>query len=157
VKIKLILIISLLLTAVWISGFSMFSFISKDSSLHTFYPFFKISYGRVCHQAPLKSFSVNGWLFLVCARCTGIYFGVFLGMLLSTLPTAKYILFSYKYFIAFSLLMLLDAVTNNFIFVEYNRVTAFLTGYLFSFFAVNFVILELRRNYFFHHLQIKDF
>ena len=147
---------SLLLTAVWIVGFSMFSFISIDSSLHAFYPFLKISYGRVCHQAPFKSFSVNGWQFLVCARCTGIYLGAFLGMLLFTPPIAKYILSGYKYFVAFSLLMLLDAVTNNFIFTEYNKTTAFLTGYLFSFFTVNFVILELRRNYFFHPLQ-KDF
>jgi uncharacterized membrane protein len=39
-------------------------------------------FGRVCHQIPERAFYIEGHPFAVCARCTGIYFGFALGMLL---------------------------------------------------------------------------
>ena len=139
--------------AIWIAGFSLFSFIPRDNRLHAFYPLLKNSYGRVCHQQPDKSFLINGSHFLVCSRCTGIYIGGFIAMFLSFLSIIKYFQSTFKYFIIFSLIILIDVLINNFILVEYNKSSAFFTGYLFSFFAVYFVIFEIKRNNFFQRTQ----
>lgn len=45
---------------------------------------------RVCHQAAARSFSVRGVALPVCARCTGLYAGVPLGLLAGLLvPRAR--------------------------------------------------------------------
>ena len=152
-KTKLVVSFLLLITAIWIAGFSLFAFLPRDNQLRTLYPLMKVSYGRVCHQNPDKSFFVNGLHFLVCARCTGIYLGGFLAMCLSFFSITKYFRSLYKYFIIFSLLLLVDVLINNFIPVVYNKTSAFFTGYLFSFFAVYFVIFEIKRNNFSHSSQ----
>ena len=152
-KTKLILAIILIFIAIWIAGFSMYSFLPQNNPLQAFYPFLKMNYARVCHQTLDKSFEMNGSYFLVCSRCTGIYLGAFVGVLLLTFPIIKNLYSSYKYFFAFSLVLLIDVLVNNFIFTDYNKTTAFFSGYLFSFFTVNFVILELKRNHFFQSMQ----
>lgn len=139
---------------IWIIGFSLFSFLPPDSQFRAFYPLVKTSYGSVCHQQTDKSFFVNGSHFLICSRCTGIYLGGFIAMYLSLFTMSKsLLLISFKYFIVFSLVMLADVFINNFILSEYNKTSAFFTGYLFSFFAVYFVIFEIKRNNFFHRTQ----
>lgn len=35
----------------------------------------------ICHQNPERSFCYNDSCFIVCARCTGIYFGALIGIL----------------------------------------------------------------------------
>lgn len=152
-KNKLIVALLLFLSAIWILGFSIFSFLPKDNPIQVFYPILKMSYGRVCHQHLAKSFFVNDSYFLVCSRCTGIYIGAFIGLLTALLSSNKYFSFSSKYLVLVLIILLVDVITNNFIFTSYNKTTAFFTGYLFSFFAVNFVIFELKRNNFFHTSQ----
>lgn len=152
-KNKLILALIFSLSAIWIIGFAIFSFLPKDNSFHVFYPFLKMSYGRICHQHLDKSFFVNRSYFLVCSRCTGIYIGSFIGLLILLLPRQRYYYPHFKYFVFFLIILLADVITNNFIFLPYNKTTAFFTGYLFSFFAVNFVIFELRRNIFINTSQ----
>jgi uncharacterized membrane protein len=39
-------------------------------------------FSPLCHQIPERSFHLYGHPLAVCHRCTGIYFGLFLGMLL---------------------------------------------------------------------------
>jgi len=39
-------------------------------------------FSPICHQLPERSFHFFGYPLAVCHRCTGIYFGLFLGMLL---------------------------------------------------------------------------
>lgn len=139
---------------IWIVGFSLFSFLPPDSQFRSFYPLVKTSYGGVCHQQPDKSFIVNGSHFLVCSRCTGIYLGGFIAIFLSVFTMIKSLQSrSFKYFTAFSLIMFIDVLINNFILTEYNKTSAFFTGYLFSFFAVYFVIFEIKRNNFFQRTQ----
>lgn len=147
-KIKVVVALLLLLTTIWIAGFSLFSFLPRDHQFRTLYPLAKVSYGRVCHQNPDKSFLVNGLHFLVCARCTGIYLGGFIAMCLSFFSITKYFRTPYKYFVIFSTLMLVDVLINNFLSVIYSKTSAFFTGYLFSFFAVYFVIFESKKNNF---------
>ena len=152
-KNKLIVVLLLFLSAIWIAGFSIFSFLPKDNSLQVLYPFLKISYGRVCHQHLDKSFFINDSYFLVCSRCTGIYIGTFFGLLTLLLPLRRFFYSTFKYLVMFLLILVVDVLTNNFIFASYNKTTAFFTGYFFSFFAVYFVIFELKRNNFFHTSQ----
>lgn len=38
-------------------------------------------FGRVCHQIPERAFYLDGHPLAVCARCTGIYFGFAVGLL----------------------------------------------------------------------------
>lgn len=39
-------------------------------------------FGNLCHQLPERSFHIEGHKFAVCSRCTGIYFGFALSVLL---------------------------------------------------------------------------
>lgn len=48
-----------------------------DSSAFVLYEMF----GRACHQIPERAFQIEGHPFAVCARCTGIYFGFAVGVL----------------------------------------------------------------------------
>ena len=43
----------------------------------------------LCHQLPARSFTVDGHLFAVCQRCTGLYLGTFLGSIAGMLPTLR--------------------------------------------------------------------
>lgn len=149
-KNNLIVGLLLFLSAVWIAGFSLLPFLPKESSFQVFYPLLKISYARVCHQQPDKCFRINGSYFFVCARCTGIYIGAFSGLFFSLFSFTKYFSSTYKYFVVFSIYMFTDVLINNFLLEPYNKTSALFTGYLFSFFAVNFVIFETKRNNFFH-------
>lgn len=45
---------------------------SLSSALYTFHSF-------ICHQMPERSFHIMGEPFGVCSRCTGVYFGIFVG------------------------------------------------------------------------------
>jgi len=150
VKNNLLLLLLISLVFVWIAGFTIFSFLPKDNSIQTLYPFFKMSYSRVCHQNPLKSFYMNGKYYLVCSRCAGIYFGAFVGLLLCFRSKLNYSASFYNFLIIATIMLFLDVVGNNFILETYCKSSALFTGYLFSFFAVNFVILELKRNNYFH-------
>jgi len=142
------LLIPLGLLGFWIVGFSIFSYLPREHWIQAFYPFAKLSYGTVCHQIDEKSFVRGGVHFLVCSRCAGIYVGAFIALLFLLL-TLKWNFFSNWYFFAAGFVLLLtDVVINNFLFAEYFKMSAFLSGYLFSFLAVNFTIFELKRNIF---------
>lgn len=152
-KNKLVVGLLLFVSVVWIAGFSLLPFLPKNNSFQAFYPFLKVSYAGVCHQQPDKCFKINDSYFLVCARCTGIYIGAFFGLFFSLFSFTKYFSSTYKYFIVFSVIMFIDVLINNLLLELYNKTSALFTGYLFSFFAVYFVIFEIKRNNFFHSAQ----
>jgi uncharacterized membrane protein len=72
----------------------------------------------ICHQNPQRSFSWYGTPFPLCARCTGIYLGLFLALLfaywryrrktLTSLPA-----FYLGYFVIANLLMSLDVFSQS--------------------------------------------
>ncbi len=39
-------------------------------------------FSKICHQIPERSFSCHGHSMAVCARCAGIYYGSFTGVIL---------------------------------------------------------------------------
>ncbi|MGP8023768.1 MAG: DUF2085 domain-containing protein [Methanobacterium sp.] len=44
----------------------------------------------ICHRLPERTFKIRGHYFPVCARCTGIYFGMFLGYLVIAFTDLQY-------------------------------------------------------------------
>ena len=50
-------------------------FESVSGPLYTFF-------GYICHQIADRSFHIEGEKFAVCSRCFGVYFGIFLGLVI---------------------------------------------------------------------------
>lgn len=71
-----------------------YGFASLSASLYHFHHF-------ICHQIPERSFFIAGEQFGVCSRCSGVYFGLFIGFLIYPLwrriedvePLARFWLF----------------------------------------------------------------
>lgn len=55
---------------------------SDGSTSQTFISFVYYAYSRVCHQMGERSFQIAGQQLAVCARCSGIYAGYFIGLLI---------------------------------------------------------------------------
>jgi uncharacterized membrane protein len=73
--------ISLLVVFVWVFAI-LLAPIAKASGFEslsaTIYTFFSV----ICHQIDSRSFHVENHPFAVCARCFGVYFGLFFGFLI---------------------------------------------------------------------------
>jgi uncharacterized membrane protein len=46
---------------------------------------FYATFSMICHQIPERSFYLSGYPLAVCARCTGVYLGFFIGLLSFTI------------------------------------------------------------------------
>lgn len=88
-------------------------------------------YSTVCHQNENKSFTCNGIPFLVCARCTGIYFGTFLSSII-IIGTKRIDQINFNQQVLFSLPMLLDVFLYSLGLYDYNKIIAASTGFLFG-------------------------
>lgn len=142
-KISNLKLIFTLLTFLWTLGiFSPCLF--KRENLLT-YHILKMVYSPVCHQNPEKSFSCNHLYFLVCARCTGIYFGALVVSLLNLLPVSVSVSKRFLLFSAFP--MLIDVIFINLGLYQYNKVIAFVTGNIFGA-SVFIFIFEVVKDYF---------
>ncbi|MEW6456798.1 MAG: DUF2085 domain-containing protein [Acidobacteriota bacterium] len=56
-------------------------------------PSIYILFSNVCHQKPERTFFLFNFPLAVCSRCTGIYFGFFLGNLFLPILKRKFIVF----------------------------------------------------------------
>ncbi len=75
----------------------------------------KAVFSHVCHQQPVRSFAIQGVPLAVCSRCTGIYSGLFLGVVLFSNFTAflyYYRHFIIRVFIAASMVVVADGLAN---------------------------------------------
>ncbi len=83
----------------------------------------------VCHQIPDRSFFLWGHQLAVCHRCSGIYFGFWLGLLLLPLwgKATEWLVRRPRLMVWFLLPMLLDVVVPN---AAWDR---FATGFVFAF------------------------
>ncbi len=127
----------------WCIGFFSPAFNSQFST--AFRPFLDLVYSRVCHQDPAKTFSINGSLLLVCARCTGIYLGAFFTITVLLLTTIKLHL-TKKILIISGLPMLLDVISYSIGFYNYSKILAFVTGFIFGCISMWFLIHFLEEN-----------
>ena len=104
------------------------------------------NYSLVCHQNDMKSFVVDDNQFMVCARCTGIYFG-------ALLSSIAIIFISNLYFqnllplISISVFLLLDVILTSLGVYNYSIEISFITGILFG--AILYIyILEVLEKFF---------
>jgi uncharacterized membrane protein len=82
---------------------------------------------------------------MVCARCTGIYFGALIAAIFNLLPVS--ISISKRMLIYSSIPILADVVLFNFGFYHYSKIIAFITGNIFG--ATVFIfIFEIIKDYF---------
>jgi uncharacterized membrane protein len=87
-------------------------------------------FSHVCHQIPERSFLIYGGKSILCARCTGMYFGVLVGILsitfikkISNIRIAKMILISV-------LIVLLEIGIERTQIVSFGNIVRFATGLL---------------------------
>jgi uncharacterized membrane protein len=85
----------------------------------------------VCHQQPQKILTIGGVETMVCARCTGIYIGMFLSSVIFLFKDFSRD-FDVKFLIFSSLPMLLDVIMYSCGIYSYSKATAFLTGLFFG-------------------------
>lgn len=127
----------LLLLFFWIIGF--LSPIIFDFSFLTNLMISKF-YSPVCHQVTEKSFELNGIHFLVCARCSGIYFGAFILLVLILFKSNHSIDITLKWFVISSVLLLVDVLASTAGIYSYNKPIAFFIGMFFGFMILNFIV-----------------
>ncbi len=124
-------IIILLSILTWCLGFSLNVLVHGSDISIASTGLFNFVYDNICHQDKDKLISINGYNFLVCARCSGIYFGALL--------SSVFLLFSFrnkeiplKLFLSASVILFADVVINNFFLSTYNKISAFTTGLFFG-------------------------
>lgn len=89
----------------------------------------------LCHQDPLRSFSLNNSQMAVCSRCIGIYSAFFTGVILMPfLVLIKKVKFRYyfRFLIGTIILNLMDVMGNQFEFWTNTNGSRLLLGVLFG-------------------------
>lgn len=145
---KLFLLSLIIGTIIWCIGISFpFFFFESNSDLTKF--ILKIFYSNVCHQNESKLIFINGNHFLVCARCTGIYFGVLFSILsFPLLKNSLYKITTSFLSLAF-LLMISDVLFYQIGIYSYSKIISFSTGIIFSltltFFVLNYFLIKEKK------------
>ncbi len=94
--------------------------------------YFYKPFSTICHQYENRSFHIFGYKLAVCARCTGIYFGYFLGTILVTFITIKlWCSYHTVWLIAISPI-LVDVLFDIFRIHQATLITRFVTGFIFG-------------------------
>ncbi len=137
-SVRIIIFLSLFL---WCLGFSVNSLIPENKAI-IFYPLLKQIYSTVCHQVEYKSFQANGIIFLVCARCSGIYFGALLVSVLFLIYPKK-ISFKIDYLFIAAAPMLIDVIFYSAGIYAYSKTIAFITGLIFGSVVIFFILISI--------------
>jgi uncharacterized membrane protein len=143
-----LIIFSLLLF--WCSSFSLNSFYHSPLYVASS-PILTLSFSKICHQEIDKTFKLKNSTFLICARCTGIYFGAFI--------TSFFLLFLYRKhnpslsFLIISLIpLLLDVLFTTAGIYPYSKNISFLTGMLFGSVLFIYILSSIENNF----IQIRN-
>lgn len=95
--------------------------------LSTIYPKFLILGSRICHQIDERSFHFGIRKFPLCARCTGIFIGFFIGMI-----TIWFFVFSPLLSLFLISIMIVDGYIQLKTRYESTNAKRFITGFLFG-------------------------
>jgi len=139
-------IIFFISAALWCIGFLSGALLPDSAYAIIASPFLKKIYGAVCHQHIEKTFLINGHYFLVCARCTGIYFGALLISLLSIftfrkLPGRMNLLY------LSALPMLIDVASTTMGIYQYSKIIALITGLFFGSAVFAYILASIENNF----------
>ena len=89
---------------------------------------FKIG-GHLCHQKPERSFFLGKYQFPFCARCSGIIFGVLIGLVFFLLVQYE----NYYLMILLWIPMIIDGLVQKYTSYLSNNKRRLITGLLFGF------------------------
>lgn len=88
-------------------------------------------FGKICHQIPERSFFIKGTQMLICARCTGLYIGIMLGILFLVL-FKKIVFYNILLFVIFDLLLIILEILDFYIrrkkLIRDDNITRFFVG-----------------------------
>jgi uncharacterized membrane protein len=129
----------LLFLATWITGFLLPIVTTIENPFINF--LLKRIYSPVCHQENLKCISIGSSKMLVCARCTGIYFGALITAISSLFITIPFV--SKKILMIAILPLIADVLLTSIGLYSYSQLLSFMTGILFGAVIYLFTILEL--------------
>jgi uncharacterized membrane protein len=88
----------------------------------------KIRRVYICHRRQERTFKIKNYYFPVCARCTGIYTGIFSFFIFVYFVNIQYDVLLVLAAILMIIPTLLDGVTQLFSFRESNNLLRFITG-----------------------------
>jgi uncharacterized membrane protein len=114
---------------IWCSGIFIEWLINLNGHLVILLPFLQKTYSIVCHQEKLKLISTGVSETLTCARCTGIYIGLFFVSIVFLFFVPK-IELRIKYLFAAALPMFIDVALTTLKIHQYTKSAAFITGFL---------------------------
>ena len=97
-----------------------------------------------CHRLSDRSFFACNRQFHICARCTGLFVGMFVSVILVLLPIRNYIAFLFPVFFG---ILLLDGLTQQFKLRKSNNSLRFFTGITTSATFLPFLLLILTKIY----------
>ncbi|MCX7875540.1 MAG: DUF2085 domain-containing protein [Melioribacteraceae bacterium] len=129
---------------IWFTGIFFEWIISFNNNLIFIFPFAERTYSLVCHQDSTKLIGFNNHHTFVCARCTGIYFGVLICSFLNLVKNFKISLNNNFIYIFFSIL-LLDVFATTIGIYEYSKIISFLTGVFFGSVAFSYFYYGLNK------------
>jgi len=112
--------------------------INSNFLLSKIYPKFLILGSSVCHQKDERSFHFGIRKFPLCARCTGIYVGFFIGMIIIWLFVLPPLLSLFLI-----LLMVVDGYAQLKTRYESTNTKRFITGFLFGVATVSLLVALL--------------
>lgn len=133
----------LLLVALWCGGIVLAP--SLGTTLPGVSSFLYSFYSPICHQIDARSFHLFGEKIGVCSRCSSIYFGFLLSLVLYPLfRNIQAPAFPKRHWIAFAILPMLIDVFMNFMGIhESTLLTRAITGLLFGLILPFYVIPPL--------------
>ncbi len=137
---KLILLSFLI---IWILGFFSPIIFPNNNSLLKY--LLNRIYSRVCHQVNSKCIIVDGESMLVCARCTGIYFGVLFAGLFTLFYKFPYL--RIKIIVIGLVSMILDVCFSSIGIYSYSKILSLTTGLFIGGIVYLFLIEELEKFY----------
>lgn len=115
----------------WLSGSLLPLFPFTQNIFIEYVPFIYILYSPVCHQNVDKLICVDNSCSLLCARCLGIYLGVFITSFALLFIEPKNVI-PIKYLFILSIPLLLDVIFISLGVYSYLKLIALLTGIIFG-------------------------
>ena len=80
----------------------------------------------MCHQRPDRSFFIKGKQFPLCARCTGIFIGYIIGIIIAIITKCEY----HVYYLLLLIPMIIDGGIQEFLGINSNNWRRLITGIL---------------------------
>jgi len=120
-----------------------------SDELMVLYPFTKNLFSRICHGIESRCFVIDGVPLHLCARCLGIYSGLFLGSVSALFLNKQYKRFENRSFLAIALVPILTSRI-----LEWTGITGYsLLGALFSGFLSGYILFLYISNRFLFNYQ----